>query len=278
MLLPTAELRRRLVQQLAASSRSWIYSAFVTQIGIDLLLNSRTNRPNDRLLVRCQLSDVVSGACSLTALKQALCAGIQVRMSSALHVKLYLFDNVLLVGSANLTGKGLALVGCCNDELSTEGIPSARDLEIAENLWEQGVKLDLLNVEKMLAFVANLKLNNSSPTGNWPKELFYEKRDLYCSDFPQNESQDTDRWNTASKLRQSLAFQWLLETTHKNNGIASFGYLSQKLHNAVYDDPAPYRKTIKDLLVNLLNLVEAYELDEVKVSKPGWSTLVTLID
>lgn len=278
MLLPTAELRSRLVEHLAASSRSWVYSAFVTEVGVDLLLNSRTTGPDDRLLVRCQLSDVISGASSLAALKRALCAGIQVRMSSALHVKLYLFDNVLFVGSANLTGKGLALVGYCNDELSTEGTPSVRDIEIAENLWAQGVNLDVISVDKMLAFVSNLEPQNCISIGNWPEELFYEKRDLYCSDFPQGTIQDADRWDTIIKLRQSFAFHWLLETTRQNNGSASFGYLSSKLHNSVYDDPAPYRKTIKDLLANLLNLLEAYELDDIELSKPRWSTLVTLID
>jgi hypothetical protein len=276
MLLPTSELKSRLVKQFTTSSRSWVYSAFVTQGDIDLLLGSRAIRPGDRLLVRCQLSDVFSGACSLAALKQASCAGIQVRMSSALHVKLYLFDKVLFVGSANLTGKGLALVGYCNDELSTEGIPSARDIEIAENLWNQGVKLDELRIDQMLAFVSNLETSSTISHGNWPKELFCERRDLYCSDFPQRTVEDVDRWDSVTALRRSLAFQWLLDTTRENGGSASFGYLSQKLHKAVYDDPAPYRRTIKDLLANLLDLVERFEVDELKTTTPKRSTVVTV--
>lgn len=276
MLLPTSELKRRLVEHFASSTRCWVYSAFVTQVGVNFLLESRTVHSEDRLLVRCQLRDVVSGACSLNALGHALRAGIQVRLSSALHVKLYFFDSALFVGSANLTGKGLALVGYCNDELSTEGVPTDRDNEIAGNLWNQGVELNLGRIEQMLAFVAGLETSENTLPSKWPEGILSENRDLYCSDFPQGTPNDADRWMSLSDLKASMAFQWLLKSTRGNGGSASFGYLSQKLHNDVYDDPTPYRRAVKDLLANLLQLVETFRVQELQVTTPNRSQVVTL--
>ncbi len=278
MLLPTAELKRKLALQFVSSQRCWIYSAFVTELGIEHVINSRTISNSDRLLVRCTLSDVLSGACSLSALKTAIGSGFQVRISTALHVKLYFFDSVLYVGSANLTGKGLALVGYCNDELSTEGVPSARDIEIAENLWSQGVPVDLNRLNLMEDFVSQLPLDSTASYFQWPKEIFEEERDLYCSDFPQNSLDDSLRWESRSKLERSNAYKWLLSSVIESGGSVSFGALSKKMHSDVYDDPAPYRRDIKELLNNLLELVQALQPTELAVHTPNVSQVVFLRD
>lgn len=276
MLLPTAELTIRLKQQFAYSQRCWIYSAFVSQPGIDFVLGHRHKFRSDRLLVRGDLKDVVTGACSLSALKCALDAGIEVRFSSALHVKLYFFDEKLFVGSANLTGKGLALVGYCNDELSTEGRPTARDTEIAENLWSQGTEINSARLNAMHDFIEKLDTVSNCGFTSWPESIFVEKRDLYCSDFPQNTIADDDRWSDVERLRVSPAYLWLINSVKENGGSASFGWLSKKLHSDVYDDPAPYRCNIKELLKNLFDLVVTFQPDEVVIGKPNVSSVVFL--
>ncbi len=278
MLLPTAELKSRLKQQFSDSRRCWIYSAFVSQPGIDFVLGHRREFSSDRLLVRCDLKDVVTGACSLAALKSALDAGFEVRLSSALHVKLYLFDEKLFVGSANLTGKGLALVGYCNDELSTEGKPTARDTEIAENLWSQGTVVNHARLIAMQEFIEQVDTVSGNSLTFWPESIFVEERDLYCSDFPQNTTADSFRWRDIEKLKASPAYKWLMHSVEENGGSASFGWLSQKLHRDVYDDPAPYRRNIKELLTNLIDLVVAFQPDEVFVEKPNVSSVVFLRD
>ncbi len=278
MLLPTAELKSRLRQQFLDSRRCWIYSAFVSQYGIDFVLEHRHEFTSDRLLVRCDLKDVVTGACSLPALKSALDAGFEVRLSSALHVKLYFFDETLFVGSANLTGKGLALVGYCNDELSTEGKPTARDAEIAENLWSQGTEINHARLIEMQEFIDQLDAVSSSGIASWPESIFVEERDLYCSDFPQNTTADSFRWSDIERFKVSSAYLWLIRSVEENGGSASFGWLSKKLHSDVYDDPTPYRRNIKELLENLLDLVVAFQPDGVFVEKPNVSSVVFLRD
>ncbi len=278
MLLPTAELKSRLQQQFSDSRRCWIYSAFISQPGIDFVLGHRHEFSSDRLLVRCDLRDVMTGACSLAALKSALDAGFEVRLSSALHVKLYFFDEKLFVGSANLTGKGLALIGYCNDELSTEGEPTARDAEIAENLWSQGTEINHARLVAMQKFIEQLDTVSNNTPASWPDAIFVEERDLYCSDFPQNTTADSFRWNDIEKFKVSPAYLWLISSVEENGGSASFGWLSKKLHTDVYDDPAPYRRNIKELLENLLDLVVVFQPDGMCVERPNVSSVVFLRD
>lgn len=278
MLLPTAELKSRLKQQFSESRRCWIYSAFVSQPGIDFVLGYRHEFSSDRLLVRCDVRDVVTGACSIGALKSALDAGFEVRLSSALHVKLYFFDEKLFVGSANLTGKGLALVGYCNDELSTEGVPTARDAEIAENLWSQGTEINGARLIAMQKFIEQLDTVAGGTLAGWPDSIFFEERDLYCSDFPQNTTADSYRWSDIEEFRVSPAYLWLMRSVRENGGSASFGWLSKKLHTDVYDDPAPYRRNIKELLENLLDLVVKFQPKEVFAERPNVSLVVFLRD
>lgn len=276
MLLPTAELRERLVTHFRLSERCWVYSAFITMAGINLVFENRDTVRNDRLLIRCNPSDVLAGACSLEALELALSRGIQVRVSSALHVKLYLFDAVLFVGSANLTGSGLALVGYCNDELSTEGVPSDRDMQIADNLWSEGVLLGPLEIQKMRDYIEQLPENDTQQFPAWPEDIFVEERSLYCSDFPQGGPSDDFRWSTVRQFETSTAYRWIKETLKDNGGEASFGYLSSRLHDDVYDDPTPYRREMKDLLVNLIELIQKFKNDEISITVPGHSQVLSL--
>lgn len=276
MLLPTAELKNRLKRHFSASRRCWIYSAFVSQIGIDFVLRHRSEFSSDRLLVRCDLRDVMTGACSLEALKSALDAGFEVRLSSALHVKLYFFDEKIFVGSANLTGKGLALVGYCNDELSTEGLPTERDEEIANNLWSQGTEIDNARLIAMQDFIGQLDTGSGNAPAGWPESIFTEQRDLYCSDFPQNSTADGLRWGDIEEFKSSPGYKWLICSVEENGGSASFGWLSKKLHTDVFDDPAPYRRNIKELLSNLLDLVVAFQPEGVFVERPNTSLVVFL--
>lgn len=55
-----------------------------------------------------------------------------------------------------------------------------------------------------------------------------------------------------------------------------FGELSASLHNAVISDPKPYRKDIKQMLANMLRLIEELKMDEVVIDRPNYSQRVSL--
>ena len=141
------------------------------------------------------------------------------------------------------------------DDTPTVGDLERRFSRFLRNLREQrdtALRIETKTEHRSLAFVAEIEMSKDTLPSKWPEEIVSEDRDLYCSDFPQGTQLDEHRWTSLPDFEASMAFQWLLKSTLENGGSASFGYLSQKLHNDVYDDPTPYRRAIKDLLANLL--------------------------
>ena len=55
-----------------------------------------------------------------------------------------------------------------------------------------------------------------------------------------------------------------------------FGELSARLHNVVVADPKPYRKDIKQMLANLLRLIEELEMEEIVIDRPNYSQRIRL--
>ncbi len=78
-------------------------------------------------------------------------------------------------------------------------------------------------------------------------------------------------------FRWSNAYLWLLTTIKESDDGLYFGVLSQKLHNALISDPKPYRRDVKLMLINLLNLVEKLEMEEVIIDRPNYSQRVRLL-
>ena len=276
MLLNAAELRRKLTVQLERSDRCWVYSAFLSESGAEFLIENSAIREDSRVLVRCSVADVLSGACSLSALNELMKYGFQIRLSSALHVKLYVFRDVFYVGSSNLTGKGLALLCHSNDELSTEGHMDTNVVSIAENLWAQGVELSSETLKQMNEFIATADMLDSAQDSEWPSEIFVEDRDLYCSDFPLSIPTEDPRFSSVSQFKASMSYKWLVRTLQASDCKASFGFLSSKLHDDVFDDPGPYRSEIKELLSNLLTVISRLDVPELSVIRPRHRQVVVL--
>lgn len=57
-----------------------------------------------------------------------------------------------------------------------------------------------------------------------------------------------------------------------------FGALTKALHDSVISDPKPYRREIKEMLVNLLAIIEQLGMDEVCIDVPNYSQRVRLQD
>lgn len=276
MLINALQLRDKLALQLGRSDRCWVYSAFLTESGAEFLINNSATRNDARVLVRCSVADVLTGACSLSALAELMKFGFQIKLSSALHVKLYMFQDVFYVGSSNLTGKGLALLSHSNDELSTEGHVDSTVVSIAENLWAQGVELSSEKLKQMNEFIATDDLLNSAQDLDWPSEIFVENRDLYCSDFPLTLPTEDPRFSSVAQFKASMSYKWLVRTLQASDCEASFGFLSSKLHDDVFDEPGPYRSEIKELLSNLLVVISCLDVPELSVIRPRHRQVVVL--
>ena len=77
-------------------------------------------------------------------------------------------------------------------------------------------------------------------------------------------------------FRWSNVYLWLLTTLKENNRCLYFGALAEKLHNALVSDPKPYRRDVKQMLANLLNLIEKLGMEEVVIDRPNYSQRVYL--
>lgn len=261
------------------TKRLWCYSAFATKIAVTWI-NDIYNQPC-RLLLRGRVDDFISGASDLQAIEHALNSGWEVRFSTMVHFKVYLFDESLIVGSSNLTARGLALIPNNNDELNTEAKITDDDLVLAERLWSQGRMVDLEAVHRMREYLASLDYHDSESVPNeWPEDVLpIVERDMYCSDFPQvmyGKGDCTLNLKSFADLQASVSYQWILAEVKENKGSAHFGLLSSRLHNVVVDDPAPYRRDIKTLIANLLSYIEALDSTILQVTRPRHSQVVSL--
>lgn len=276
MLLFSARYRYELEGALRSSDRAFFYSAFFTVDGGHWLSRHRKYSTNDRLLIRGLPADFLAGACSFDAIKSVMEQGLQVRMSSALHAKIYAFDEFVFAGSANLTAKGLALSEDANIEIGVKANLSHEDIASLERLWSQGVSIDEETLAGMRAYInsftATSTTHYSLSTLNWPDDVIEEVRDLYCSDFPASFPSQDLRWVDEVSLKQTLAYKWLASQVADSE--VSFGFLSEQLHAAVCDDPVPYRSEIKKILTNLLLAVQQFDNETFEVVRPQYRQIV----
>ena len=77
-------------------------------------------------------------------------------------------------------------------------------------------------------------------------------------------------------FRWSNAYLWLLNILRENDGCLFFGTITEKLHNALVSDPKPYRKDVKQLLANLLCMIDTLQMDEIMIDRPNFSQRVSL--
>ena len=276
-LLDTNQLRLALEPALRSANRCYLYSAFLTELAADWLISTRQFDGKERLLIRGLPLDFVSGASSFQALRKLLQRGAQIRFSTALHAKIYIVDEVIFVGSANLTGNGLALVDDPNDELTIMSNLEAGHLQQISNLWSEGYLVDSDLLDRLETYLGERELKGPDRSGAqnvWPDDLIEENRALYCSDFPQS-SPESGGWVYSSSLQSSKAYDWLYSVVSEH-GHCSFGFPSSALHSALHDDPAPYRKNVKELLANLLSYIIITPDLPLEVIRPNHSQVVQL--
>lgn len=256
-----------------------------------------------KLFVRWQLEDLVRGSSDLAVYKIATDFGWKVYLNQRLHAKLYGFDDKVIIGSANLTQSGIErggnieCAGMCefdkgiSDWFSTlrqksvlidDALFQSIEIEVQlkalayteseENLFQysQGVKDLLINRKPYGLFTADFLWTQ------YPDEILnatvltdehHHDIRLLGMEIRPNKS------DLKEAFLQCPPFQWLNQVLSDNES-KHFGYLSHQLHNDLFDDPAPYRKTVKDLVRNLLKWTEAFANDLIIQERTAHSTII----
>lgn len=293
-LISNSELKAELEALLPHCNRLTIISAFMTQPATRWLSSLMTdNKPVVQLVGRFSPLDFIKGSSDLNALRDCVNNGYTVKALTNLHAKIYQIDeDIIFNGSANLTGKGLALVDISNLESCNKITACETSKAFINKIVTSAVELTDQTIDNMEEYLSNIELMNSSEHKmEWPEEIISPSTELFVSDFPlgppgafmseyevnpslpfaQIEGARDD-FDFASKLfKKSKAYKWLVEQIieNKSDRDLGFGQVSHLLHDALADDPTPYRKEAKGLQESLYLYLRLYASDELEIYIPG---------
>ena len=239
-------------------------------------------------------SDIVSGSSDLKAIQFALDNNWRIFRLAELHAKIYLINNNnLFVGSANCTSNGLKLYGQGNLETTVELKASNRDREFIQTIINKSNVINFDTLQKMKDYLSK---NSGTEKENidWPEDIFQINTNLWVSDFLWSSPSDlfsnthdmellnihsnSNNERIAEAFINTKIFKWLVNYLNQSNEKELyFGSLTKILHSVIFDDPTPYRRTIKDFLSILLSYCDKYATDLVKIDRPRHSQRITLL-
>ncbi len=292
------DLRKRLESILPQSKKKIIFvSAYITQSGIEWLCKHAAPASDKHVVCRLLPSDVISGATQISALRTALEKGCRVSCLHSLHAKIYAVDDqIIYVGSANLTNNGLKIYGQGNLEACIQIPVNKPNLDFINNIITSATLLDENALQKMQACI-DLK-ETEVFFDRWPDGILKEQEGIWVRDFfwsqpgtNQSSSEylhDLEVMGISSpapdvatiekQILKARCVKWLVKTLKAmpDNEIF-FGALTQILHDEIKDDPTPYRKDVKSLLQNLLTYCEAYMKEIIEISRPNYSQKIKLL-
>jgi hypothetical protein len=307
-LLGTEANRELLAQALArATSSVIIFSGYLTTHGLRWISDAGLkNNVHVSVVTQWSPGDLLSGASDLGAFAFCQKRKWSLLLLPQLHGKLVLVDKMyLFVGSANITAHGLSLVPGAHRELGLCVAANSADLTSILGLLSQATEVSSATFEA----VQNWLKNNADilpppPVPEWPPSISALLRPsykrLWVADLPWSEpdwllglrepisdyeihdrrlfaATSINSFSTA--FVRSTCFQWLLGTLEDEpEKMAYFGKLTHLLHEALLDDPAPYRRDVKTLLSNLLLYAGQFAKEQIRVDRPNQSMRVTLIN
>lgn len=293
-LISNTELKEELETIIPDCKSLIIISAFMTQPATHWLSQLvERNRPSVKLVGRFTPLDFIQGSSDLGALRDCIAQGFQVKALNNLHAKIFQIDDeTIFSGSANLTGKGLALVNDCNVEACNKVQASSSSKDFINKVINSASELTLDIIDDMEQYIHSID-GTCKPElqMTWPDHVLPQSKALFVSDFPlakpgdlaieyelnpslpfaQIENARDDNALASALFKQTKAYLWLKSQvcSNLNDRDLGFGQVSHLLHDALCDDPEPYRQKVKYLLANLYSYLKIYATDELEIYVPG---------
>ena len=301
-ILTTAETKNKIAEQAArATENLHIISAFCKVPAIEFVEKNITQQlESKKILVRFLLSDILQGATDFELYEYCKTNGWQLYIRFDLHAKTYVFDRErCILGSANLTSKGLGINFHGNYELSCFAEIDDADLFKIDALFDNAILMtDELYKKMELEYeVANENGSVHSHSVQWSddvKSRFNPVIDtLFTYDFPQSKSPDYNsvdcfdflglsyvpgKEELREAFRWSKSFVWLYNFINSSPEKTSyFGTVTAALHDSLIQDPKPYRKEVKELLANLLGWIQELDMDDMVIDTPNYSQRIKVV-
>lgn len=296
--LMSSEIKEQIVQEVTKCKDCiQLITAFCKVDGFKFIEEKLVKSVNNkRLLVRFCMDDILLGSSDLEIYDFCKEYNWKLYIRFDLHAKTYIFDDKrCIIGSANLTNKGLVLDNGGNYEIACICKVEPEDIEKINALFDDAIEM---NDNLYFLMKEQLSMITFSDTRKhvWSKDiidLFQPKINiLFANDFPKYDSYkeyvginieflelDSD-WNIQS-LKQafkcSKIFLWLKSLLVQNNNEMYFGALTVHLHDILINDPRPYRKEVKVLLARLLRWVQDLQMDEIIIDRPNHSQRIKFV-
>jgi len=307
-ILDSAAARLWLGDAITRSSRAVdICSAYIrSEALLSLFGGALSTSKKTRVLARWSPQDLASGASDLEVFKECQAHGVPFHVHSTFHGKIYQIDPLgVLIGSFNLTRKGFSINRIGNDEAGVLIPCTPATNSFVDDLFSRSIALDE-DLFKQIADFISFAGKGKDLACEWPAEIqvklqpnpesvskllvtecFFCTYDEFCdarstarshdlSLLGMREVESTDPKRLAEQVRQTRLFTWLTEQLRQSAGEIYFGQLTALLHDALFDDPKPYRKDVKNLLVNFLSWLKALGIQEIYIDRPQHSERIQL--
>lgn len=247
-----------------------------------------------KLIIRFRLDDILKGSTDFSVLEYAMNEGWNVYIRFDLHAKTYVVDNKRgLVGSANATNAGLGIYQGGNMEMATLVDIEPKDVEKIDKLFSNAIWVNMDLIHELKKQINSVDTTQKRKSFSWDSNitnLFNPHIDtLFSHELPEkielvvgtyisflDEQFTGDLSALKNSFRWSNVYLWLLSTLRDNGGSMYFGEITRELHNALISDPKPYRRDVKQMLSNLLDLIDMLQMEEIAIDKPNYSQRVSL--
>lgn len=247
-----------------------------------------------RLLVRFRMDDILRESTDFSIVECGMKLGWQVYIRFDLHAKTYIVDNKRgLVGSANATNSGLSIGKSGNMEMATLVDIESKDIEKINKLFDDAILMNDTLLKKLKSQLDAVGENEKKENHSWDASIttmFNPHIDtLFSYELPEeftlrngeyflflDKTYDGNIDKFKEAFRWSNVYIWLLTTLKENDGCLYFGTLTEKLHNTLVSDPKPYRRDVKQMIANLLALIDKLGMEEIVIDQPNYSQRVSL--
>jgi len=302
MLLDEQELQVEIAYSLKqCKAKVIILSAFIKHKAFQWLKEQIKNSDIEVIVVsRWRSDDLVAGVSDLSVYEQCREQGWTFKVDQRLHSKLFLIDSsIAFVGSSNLTGAGLGLTKNSNFELSTKVKATSGDLDKIHKYISSCITMTDDLYDEIKEFINSVESSKKS-SYRWPisiESLLEGRVDYLWVDellftSPNSNDDDDIRHDLSllevdgldididllrTKFIELRVVKWLNSQLLKEESKSlRFGAISSRLHDALLNDPKPYRREVKDFQVNLFNWLKYLELPDFEFSKYNVSETISL--
>lgn len=298
-ILVSQKILDRIRDELSSSAESFLLiSAYCKLPLVQYFDSCITNTSIEKkLVVRFKAEDIAFGASDLEIYPYCRDNGWKLYFRLDLHAKTYVFDRLrCIIGSANATSNGMNVGGCGNYEMATACELAEKDVYALDLLLRGAVEMNDAIYTTMKEMVTDQNNTITSST-QWPKEITEMFRPdyslLFAEDFPScphpanatnddllflNRSNEATMAEIAQAMRSAKCYLWLLNLIKEQDSQEMYyGAVTAALHNALLNDPKPYRKEVKQLLSNLLAWIDELEINELQIDRPNHSQRIRYI-